>query len=137
MKKNLIIKFLPFRNLAKTLLFVFLTFNINANAQSYPEQVLLSSVNYESYQAPTGDFPEYLESFTENLSGSNITRISDKNVFGTNSQRIRHNYAKDQTWNSNGSLIKLAGYPAAILDGETFDFLFWRDIPSYGRWANT
>ena len=137
MKKKLFIEFLSCRNLEKALLFILLTFGININAQIYPEQVLLSTVNYESYQAPTGDFPEYLESFTEDLSGSKITRISDKNVFGTSSQRIRHNYAKDQTWNSNGTLIKLAGYPAAILDGETFDFLFWRDIPSYGRWANT
>ncbi|QRM90175.1 T9SS type A sorting domain-containing protein [Lacinutrix sp. WUR7] len=137
MKKNRFKKFLHSRNLAKASLFTFLAFNTNVNSQNYPNQVLLSTVNYQSYEAPTGEFPEYLEPFTENLSGSKITRISDKNVFGTTSQRIRHNYAKDQTWNSNGSLIKLAGYPAAILDGETFDFLYWRDIPSYGRWANT
>ena len=137
MKKILLNKFLFKRNLAKASLFTFLAFSANVNAQNYPERVLLSTVNYESYEAPTGQFPEYLESFTEDLSGSTITRISDKNVFGTSSIRVRHNYAKDQTWNSDGSLIKLAGYPAAILDGETFDFLYWRDIPSYGRWANT
>ncbi|WP_055444750.1 T9SS type A sorting domain-containing protein [Lacinutrix himadriensis] len=137
MRKKLINKFLFSRNLEKALLFTFLTFSLNAQAQNYPDRVLLSTVNYQSYEAPTGSLPEYLESFTENLSGSKITRISDKNVFGTSSQRIRHNYAKDQTWNSDGTLIKLAGYPAAILDGETFDFLYWRDIPSYGRWANT
>jgi len=102
------------------LLFAALTCIPNANAQTYPDPVLLSSVDYESYSEPTGSLPEYLEPFTEPLSGSTITRISDKNVFGTSSQRIRHNYAKDQTWNSSGSLIKLAGYPAAILDGETF-----------------
>ncbi|WP_338733827.1 T9SS type A sorting domain-containing protein [Mangrovimonas cancribranchiae] len=129
-------KFLFNRNLQVIFLFVFLT-QKNVNAQNYPEQVLLSNVEYESYTAPSESLPDYLEPFTESMSGSTITRISDKNVFGTTSQRIRHNYAKDQTWNSDGSLIKLAGYPAAILDGETFEFLYWRDIPSYGRWANT
>jgi len=111
--------------------------NTDVIAQDYPPQTLLSSVNYQPYESPTGGIPEYLESFTESMSGSTVTRISDKIEFGTSSQRIRHNYSKDQTWNSDGSLIKLAGYPAAILDGETFEFLFWRDIPGYGRWANT
>ncbi|MBU2938614.1 T9SS type A sorting domain-containing protein [Lacinutrix sp. C3R15] len=137
MNKNLSTKFLTNRKLQKALLLSLLSSVTILKAQNYPEQVLLSTVNYDSYEAPTGAFPDYLESFTEDLSGSTITRISDKNVFGTSSIRVRHNYAKDQTWNSDGSLIKLAGYPAAILDGETFDFLYWRDIPSYGRWANT
>ncbi|MFD2823584.1 T9SS type A sorting domain-containing protein [Lacinutrix iliipiscaria] len=130
-------KFLSFRNLFLALIFTVYASNTNVIAQDYPEDIQLSTVNYQPYQAPTGGFPEYLEPFTETMSGSTITRISDKDVFGTTSIRVRHNYAKDQTWNSDGSLIKLAGYPAAILDGETFEFLFWRDIPSYGRWANT
>ena len=137
MKKLYYGEFLYIRNLLKTTLFLVLAYNTNVQAQDYPEQILLSNVDYESYQAPSETLPEYLEPFTEDLSGSTITRISDKNVFGTTSIRIRHNYAKDQTWNANGTLIKLAGYPAAILDGETFEFLFWRDIPSYGRWSNT
>ncbi|MDX1277200.1 T9SS type A sorting domain-containing protein [Oceanihabitans sediminis] len=137
MKKNITNKFLNNRSLTRAFLFTFLTFSLNVKAQNYPEQILLSTVNYQPYQSPSGSLPGYLEPFTENLSGSTITRISDKDVFGTTSQKIRHNYAKDQTWNSDGTLIKLAGYPAAILDGETFEFLYWRDIPSYGRWANT
>ena len=137
MKKLYYGEFLHVRNSLKTALFLVLAFSFNAYTQNYPEQVLLSDVTYDSYQAPSETLPGYLEPFTESLSGSTVTRISDKNVFGTTSIRIRHNYAKDQTWNANGTLIKLAGYPAAILDGETFEFLFWRDIPSYGRWSNT
>lgn len=129
--------FLSIRNLFSALLVTVCATDTNLIAQDYPVETLLSSVNYEPYEAPSGSFPEYLESFTETMSGSKITRISDKNVFNTTGQRLRHNYSKDQTWNSNGSLIKLTGYPAAILDGETFEFLFWRDIPGYGRWANT
>ena len=130
-------KFLCIRNLFLALIFTAFATSQSVNAQSYPPQEQLSSVVYEPYTAPSGSFPQYLEPFQETLSGSTITRVSDKNVFGTTSQRIRHNYAKDQTWNADGTLIKLAGYPAAILDGETFEFLFWRDIPSYGRWSNT
>jgi hypothetical protein len=129
--------FLSYRSLLTALVVTVSTINTNLIAQDYPAATLLSSVNYEPYEAPTTGIPEYLESFTESLSGSLVTRISDKVEFGTTSQRLRHNYSRDQTWNKDGSLIKLAGYPAAILDGETFEFLFWRDIPGYGRWANT
>lgn len=130
-------KFLSFRNLFTALLFTVYASNTNVNAQDYPPETYLSSVNYESYQEPTGSLPDYLESFTENMSGSKVTRISDSNEFGVSDQRLGNNYSKDQTWNKDGSLIKLAGHPAAILDGETFDFLFWRDIPGYARWSNT
>jgi len=112
-------------------------FSINTYSQDYPNQVQLPNVNYQNYQAPTVSMPGYLESFTEDLSGSTITRIGDSNVFGTTSNRIRHNYSKDQTWNSDETLIKLAGYPAAILDAESYEFLFWATIPGYARWSNT
>src|SRR5690606_14890957 len=81
--------------------------------------------------------PGYLETFTESLSGSSVTRITDRNVFNVSGQRLRHNYSRDQTWNSDETLIKMAGYPAAILDAETYEFLYWSDIPSYGRWSHT
>ena len=56
---------------------------------------------------------------------------------GTTGQNLRHHYALDQPWNSNETLIKLAGYPSAILDGNTNEFLFWASIPSSATWANT
>ena len=108
-----------------------------SSAQNYPEDLPLSSINYSSYQPPSGAVPAYLVSFTEGLSGNTITRISDSQVFGVTNQRLKHHYAKDQTWNSDGSLIKLSGYPAAILDGNTYEFLYWSDIPSSATWSNS
>ena len=107
------------------------------NGQNYPPQEQLPNVNYQNYQTPSTSMPDYLEAFTEDMSNSTIKRIGDINTFGTTSNRIRHNYAKDQTWNSDETLIKLAGYPAAILDAETYEFLYWSNIPGYGRWSNT
>jgi hypothetical protein len=107
------------------------------SGQNYPEDIPLLSINYEDYQPPSGSTPEYLISFTESLSGNIVTRISDSQVFGTTSSNLRHNYSSDQPWNSDGSLIKLAGYPAAILDGKTYEFKYWTSLPSTGKWSNT
>lgn len=125
--------------LANRILFVllFIVFINNSLAQTYPNQELLDNIVYAPYIAPTNELPTYLESFNGNTYGNSIIRVSDADVFNTTSQRIRHNYAVDQVWNSDGSLLKLAGYPAAILDGETYEFLYWSDIPGYGRWSNT
>ncbi|MCF1191690.1 T9SS type A sorting domain-containing protein [Mangrovimonas sp. AS39] len=114
---------------------LFLTFNLLS--QNYPPQENLNNIDYSAYQAPSSSLPGYLSEVTGSTYGNSITRVSDKGVFGTTSARLRHNYAVDQVWNSDGSLIKLAGYPAAILDGETYEFLYWANIPSYGRWSNT
>ncbi|WP_274476235.1 hypothetical protein, partial [Mangrovimonas aestuarii] len=108
-----------------------------SEAQTYPPNQNLSSINFQGYQGPNGSFPGYLEPFTESLSGNTITRISDSGVFGTTGQNLKHNYSTDQPWNSDGSLIKLAGYPAAILDGDTYQFIKWAQIPGNGKWANT
>ena len=127
-KKNYIFKLILF--------LFFIVTNTIINAQTYPEDIALSSANFQSYQSPSGSAPEYLTSFTENLSSNTVTRISDSNVFGTTGQNLRHNYSVDQPWNSNGQLIKLAGYPAAILDANTYDFLYWSGIPSSAKWSN-
>jgi hypothetical protein len=133
-------KFYVWKALSKrvfiSLLFV-LNFCFVANSQNYPDQEQLPNVNYQDYQQPETNLPNYLDPFTENISGSTIIRITDSEVFGTTGQRLRHNYSKDQTWNSDETLIKMAGYPAAILDAETYEFLYWSNIPSYGRWSNT
>ena len=135
MKNFYVLKILTYRIFSSLLLFF--CFLSTVNGQNYPPQEQLSNVTYQNYQTPQNDLPEYLEPFTESLSGSIVTRIADRDVFGTSSNRIRHNYSLDQAWNSDGSLIKLSGYPAAIIDAETFEFLYWSNIPSYGRWSNT
>jgi len=119
------------------IIFIFLITN-NLIAQTYPEDISLSDVVYSNYQPPVGAAPEYLESFTESLFGHTITRISDSEVFGTTNKNLRHHYALTQPWNSDGSLILLAGYPAAVLDGDTYELLYWSDIPSGSpKWSNT
>ncbi|WP_104733713.1 T9SS type A sorting domain-containing protein [Hanstruepera ponticola] len=128
-------KFLAFRNfIIITCIFCGI---LSTNGQNYPTQEQLPNVDYQNYQAPATAMPDYLEPFTEGLSGSIVRRIGDRNVFGTSSNRIRHNYSKDQTWNSDETLIKLSGHPAAILDAETYEFLYWANIPGYGRWSHT
>ena len=131
-----LVRFLPLRNIALNT-FAFCLFGFVVSGQNYPEDIPLLSINYEDYQPPSGSTPEYLISFTESLSGNIVTRISDSQVFGTTSSNLRHNYSSDQPWNSDGSLIKLAGYPAAILDGKTYEFKYWTSLPSTGKWSNT
>ncbi|GGG58486.1 hypothetical protein GCM10010976_31600 [Bizionia arctica] len=90
---------------------------------------------WEVYQPPTNS-PEYLVPFTNGF-GLEVTRISDVEVFGGDTQKLRHHYSKDSPWNSDETYIKLSGYPAAILDANTYKFVQWADIPSSATWANT
>ncbi|MCX7548395.1 T9SS type A sorting domain-containing protein [Xanthomarina sp. F1114] len=136
MKHLYVRKFSLCANLKKIVFLNFLFFNLIITAQNYPTAVTISSIDYQNYQAPSQGIPDYLSTITNEF-GNEVTRISDKDVFGTDGQRLKHHYAKDQPWNSDGSLIKLAGYPAAILDGSTHEFLYWASIPSAATWANT
>lgn len=101
-------------------------------SQTYPPAENLDDVATEVYQLPQST-PEYLVP-TTNERGLTVTRVSDLDVFGVNGPRLGHNYASDQPWNSDGTYIKLAGYPAALLDGESGAFIRWISIPGYGRW---
>lgn len=135
--KHLYVRKFSLRGDFKKVLFLsFLFLSLIITAQNYPPSIQLGSINYTSYQNPTDDAPEYLEP-TSNEFGNEIIRISDASIFGTTGQNLRHHYSLDQPWNSNGTLIKLAGYPAAIIDGETNEFLYWASIPSSATWANT
>ena len=89
----------------------------------------------EIYTQPSNEVPPYLEWFDNSLVEGRVMRVSDRAVFGLDGQRLRHNYVLDQVWNADESLIKLAGYPAAILDGETYEFKYWSNIPSIARWS--
>jgi len=52
-------------------------------------------------------------------------RVTDQATFNTHASNLGtyHHYAKNGAWNSDGTLIKCAGWPSAILDGETFEFI--------------
>lgn len=102
--------------------------------QTFPTPINLDDVPLEIYEQPN-ELPDYLVPF-ENEFGLMVTRISDETVFGVNNARLGHNYSSDQPWNSDQTFIKLAGYPAALLDAETKQFIRWINIPGYGRWFN-
>ncbi|WP_335975874.1 T9SS type A sorting domain-containing protein [Gaetbulibacter jejuensis] len=91
-------------------------------AQVYPPDVNVNSVDWGTYQVPTS-VPDYLATFTDPLTGNNVTRISDENVFGCDCSQLRHIYAKKQPWNADGTKIMTAGWPSKILDGNTYEVL--------------
>lgn len=136
MKHLYVGKFSRCEGFQRVLFINFLFFSLIINAQNYPQAVQLNDIQYETYQAPTGPIPGYLESNTNEF-GNNLIRISDAEEFGTTDFNLRHHYSLDQPWNSNGTLIKLAGYPAAILDAETYEFMYWAGIPSSATWSYT
>lgn len=81
--------------------------------------------------------PDYLDPLEDPTFGTRITRISDKAAFDSTSKALRHAYAKNQPWNADGSLIMLDyTYPAAVLDGRTYEFLRWVHQPSSAVWSN-
>lgn len=87
---------------------------------------------------PSLAFPAYLQLLVDPTYATTITRISDRTAFGTPDRVLRHAYAKNQPWNADGSLLMLGwNYPAPILDGRTYEFLFMRHQPSQAVWSNT
>lgn len=109
----------------------------STDAPVYSPQYLLSQMSYPDYQPPTSGIPDYLQVMIDSLAGNRVMRISDAGIFGVTNHTLRHNYAKDQAWNSDETLIKFAGKPAAILNAETYQIDRWAsNFPSYGRWSN-
>lgn len=116
------------------LLYVLVLLSSSCFSQIYPMDENIMETTWNEYLPPTNT-PQYLIPFL-NEQGNEVVRISDAEVFGVTGQNLRHHYSLDQPWNSDGSLIKLAGYPAAILDGESYELLYWRNIPSSATWSN-
>ncbi len=69
--------------------------------------------------------PGYLAPYQDPTFGSIVTRVADREAMGSTKDVIGHHYAKAQPWNADGSLIMLSGWPSAILDGKTYEFLRW------------
>lgn len=112
-----------------------LVFQFQSIAQVYPPSKQLV---YDSM--PPVPKPDYLSPITDSTFSSTVIRIADEAYFESISttMRIHHHYAKDQPWNSDGSLICLDGWPAAILDGEDFSYIK-NIVPPWGphTWSNT
>ena len=82
--------------------------------------------------------PAYLVPYLDPVFGTTVTRVADNTAMGNDKNVIAHHYAKDQPWNSDGTLIQLSGWPSAILDGRTYRFLRWIMPPGdHHVWANT
>jgi hypothetical protein len=89
---------------------------------------------------PSIDKPDFLEKIIDPTFKSTVIRISDQSEFNktSNNLSIRHHYSKSQAWNSDGTLIKLHGWPSPILDGKTFKLLKTIRPPGgHTSWANT
>jgi hypothetical protein len=88
--------------------------------------------------------PAYRQSIDEpNGLNTRITRISDQTAFNTTRQYLRHHYAKNQPWNSDGTRVILAGDDEnPLLDGRTYQVLSSPTPPLKGgtgsksRWSH-
>jgi hypothetical protein len=86
---------------------------------------------------PSLSRPEYLKPSIDSVSGTTVIRVSDRAAFNSNSQELRHLYAKNQPWNADGSYLLLHfKYPAALLDGRTNRFIRWVRQPKESVWSN-
>ncbi len=116
------------------LILLLLHIGLNLSGQFYPPETRLT---YK--QMPDNlPMPGYLVPFIDPVFGSKVIRISDSLEFLPNSDHTYHHYAKDQPWNSDGSMIMLSGWPSAILDGHTYELLRWVMPPGeHHTWSNT
>ena len=94
----------------------------------------VNTIGNETYTNPRIR-PEYLGSYTERLEGNTVYRISDKDAFGCDCSKLVHNYTKLQTWNSDGTLLKTAGWSSNILNADSFDVN--RTVNARTLWSNT
>jgi len=120
-----------YRGLSALLLLVSLFAAIISAA--YPPE---SQLTFYSMPADV-PMPDYLVPYEDPVFGSTVTRVADKEAMESSKDVIAHHYAKDQPWNADGSLIMLSGWPSAILDGETYEFLRWVMPPGeHHTWSN-
>ncbi|MFA6104626.1 MAG: hypothetical protein WC721_20725 [Victivallaceae bacterium] len=68
---------------------------------------------------PTVSMPGYLNPIIDPTFETTVTRISDQTAMGTTDTVIKQFYAKNQTWNCNGSLTRLDNTHGWILDGNS------------------
>lgn len=102
----------------------------------YPPDLPINDLSSWDTYTPVATEPTYLTPFTNSL-GNTVTRVTDYTVQGTG-QNLRHHYSKDQPWNSDGTMIKMAiTSNTYILDGNTYEVLYQRSIPGVGTWSYT
>ncbi|MBT8272669.1 MAG: hypothetical protein KJO77_02610, partial [Bacteroidia bacterium] len=91
-----------------------------AHAQNYPPDSNLTNVSYN----PPNSLPGYLQPFSDENFGNQVTRISSLANMGGDNNALRHEYVTNQPWNADGTKIQLYNSGASyILDGETYEIL--------------
>ncbi|MGH7183485.1 MAG: hypothetical protein ACREJN_16120, partial [Nitrospiraceae bacterium] len=83
---------------------------------------------------PSLSRPGYLQTVTDPVFGTKITRISDESMNLGSNQYLQHHYSKDQPWNSDMTLIKLKG-TRAILDAKTYQVFKRPSGKDESRWS--
>lgn len=102
------------------------------DSSTYPPDQQLTLVTMPSIPRP-----EYLAPVKDPTFGTTITRVSDQVAFGSTLPELRHIYAKNQPWNADESYVILNySFPAALLDGRTYQFIRWVRQPSQSVWSN-
>ena len=130
--ERLKMKDLRINSLQLILLLLLISFRLSG--QFYPPETQLTYKQMPDNMPMRG----YLVPFTDPVFGSKVIRVSDSLAFAPYSDETYHHYAKDQPWNSDGSLIMLSGWPSAILDGHTYELLHWVMPPGeHHTWSNT
>lgn len=79
--------------------------------------------------------PGYLQTVTDPVFGTKITRISDESTFGGSANhRLQHLYAKTQPWNSDMTLIQMHS-AQVILDAKTYQVVKVQSGKSEAKWS--
>lgn len=101
-----------------------------------PDEPTNDLFTWEIYVPPVTINPIYLVPFTNDV-GLKTTRVTDYTVQGTG-KALRHHYSKDQPWNSDGTLIKMAiSGTTGILDGNNYSVVGTEALPSDATWSYT
>lgn len=111
--------------------FVLIAFQFWGNAEELPV------THSDPVEIPSVAQPRYLESFTDPVFGSRVTRITGdpgaliSNIDARWNEVARHQYSKNPAWNCDQTLLCLSrhhGFPSKLfLDGTNYQPLFGRN----------
>ena len=104
---------------------------VDVDPDRFPPEGPLSA-----YTVPGQPKPAYLDSYIDANFGTKVTRVTDRVVFGVNSEHVTHHYSKTQPWNSDGSLIYIDS-GRTLLSGTTYEKVGNISMSGERRWSNT
>jgi hypothetical protein len=84
---------------------------------------------------PSLSRPGYLQTVTDPVFGTKVTRISDESTFGGSANhRLQHLYSKTQPWNSDMTLIQMHS-ARVILDAKTYQVVKIQSGRDEAKWS--